>query len=82
MWEFVFIASLSLIFFAYFGYPLTLLIVGWFTGKPVKRAPVTPRVTFIITVHNEETRIESKLKNTLCLDYPKDSLEILVASDG
>ncbi len=32
--------------------------------------------------HNEEDRIEKKLGNCLDLDYPKDRLEILVASDG
>jgi len=36
----------------------------------------------IIAVHNEAARIREKLENTLGLDYPKDRLEIIVASDG
>lgn len=40
-----------------------------------------PNVSFIITAYNEESRIEEKLKNSIDQDYPKDKLEILVASD-
>jgi cellulose synthase/poly-beta-1,6-N-acetylglucosamine synthase-like glycosyltransferase len=36
----------------------------------------------LITAFNEELSIRSKLENTLLLDYPKDKLEVLVASDG
>ncbi len=82
MVEMLFIGSVFLIFFSYFGYPLTLLLVGWVRGKDVKRAEFYPSVTFIVTVHNEEARIKDKLENTLGLDYPRAKLEILVASDG
>ena len=78
----LFIVSVALVFFAYFGYPLTLLLLGKFIGKDVKRASIYPAVTFIITVHNEEKRIRDKLENMLGIDYPKDKLQILVASDG
>ncbi|BBO88544.1 glycosyltransferase family 2 protein [Desulfosarcina ovata] len=40
-----------------------------------------PSVSFIITAYNEEKRIEDKIKNSLALNYPKDNLEIIVASD-
>lgn len=82
MAETSFIGSVFLIFFAYFGYPLTLLLVGWFQGKDVNRAIITPSVTLIITVHNEEKRVKDKLDNTLDLDYPREKLQILVTSDG
>jgi len=82
MAEMLLIGSVFLIFFSYFGYPLTLLLVGWVRGKEVKRAEFYPSVTFIVTVHNEEKRIKDKLENTLSLDYPKGKLQILVASDG
>jgi cellulose synthase/poly-beta-1,6-N-acetylglucosamine synthase-like glycosyltransferase len=39
-------------------------------------------VTLIITAYNEEKRIRQKPENTLLLDYPKDKLQIIVASDG
>lgn len=82
MAETFFIGSVFLIFFCYFGYPLTLFLVGWFQGKDVSRAIITPFVTLIITVHNEEKRVKDKLDNTLDLDYPREKLQILVASDG
>lgn len=82
MAEIIFISSVFFIFFAYFGYPLTLLAVSWGCGKSVKRATITPSVTFIITAYNEENRIRDKLENTISLDYPEKNLQILVASDG
>jgi glycosyltransferase involved in cell wall biosynthesis len=78
----ILIGSLFLIFFAYFGYPLTLLLPGWVRGTKVKQAEFYPSITFILTVHNEAARISGKLENTLALDYPRDRLQILVASDG
>lgn len=82
MAEILLISSIFLIFFAYFGYPVTLLLVGWVRGRDVKSAKVLPSVTFIVTVYNEETRIKDKLENTFSLDYPKARLQIVVASDG
>lgn len=38
-------------------------------------------MSVIITAYNEERDLAAKLENTLALDYPKDRLEIIVASD-
>ena len=38
-------------------------------------------LSLIITAHNEEDRISDKLENTLKIDYPRELLEIVVASD-
>ncbi len=46
------------------------------------RAKLVPKVTLIITAYNEEKRIKSKIENTLALKYPKDKLQVLIASDG
>jgi len=80
--EIIFIGSIFLVFFAYFGYPATLVLVSWIRGRDVKSAEILPTVSFIVTVHNEEARIQGKLENTFSLDYPKDRFQILVASDG
>lgn len=74
--------ALFLVFFAYFGYPLTLLAVAVFRTRPVNKKLILPNTTLIITVFNEEKRIREKLENTIGLDYPKDKLQVLVASDG
>lgn len=78
----VFAASILLVFHAYFGYPLTLRMLGVFRRNAVKKAPIDPPVTLIITACNEERRIKEKLENTIQLDYPKDRLQVLIASDG
>lgn len=75
----VFVLSMLLVFHAYFGYPLTL---RFFRRKPTTKAPFEPRATLIITACNEERRIRDKLENTLTLDYPREKLQVLVASDG
>jgi glycosyltransferase involved in cell wall biosynthesis len=47
----------------------------------VRKAEITPSVTFIITAYNEQSRIAAKLENTVALSYPASRLEIIVASD-
>jgi cellulose synthase/poly-beta-1,6-N-acetylglucosamine synthase-like glycosyltransferase len=71
-----------MIFHAYFGYPVTLLIVQRFAKKGWKREKITPTATLIITAFNEEKRIGEKLENSLLLEYPSGKLQIMVASDG
>ena len=74
--------SILLIVYAYFGYPLSLFVMSFFVSKGVRRAPFFPYTTIIITAYNEEKRIRNKLENTLGLEYPKEELQIIVASDG
>ncbi len=40
-----------------------------------------PSVSLIITAYNEEKSIDQKLRSCLSLSYPKEKLQILVASD-
>jgi len=78
----LFVGSIVLIFFSYFGYPFSLWFLGIFKNKGVRKAPFFPDVTMIITAYNEEKNIKEKLDNTLALEYPRGKLQILVASDG
>lgn len=82
MWEILLVLTLFLVFFAYFGYPLSLWVIGLVRAREVARAPIRPQVSLIITVCNEEKRIREKLDNSLELDYPPERLQILVVSDG
>ncbi len=83
MWfaEGIFWGSLGFIFYAYAGYLLILLTLSRIRPKPVLVADIQPTVSFVITAYNEETRISDKIDNTLQQQYPRDSLEIVVASD-
>lgn len=77
----IFWLSAATILYAYAGYPLLLLVMSSWRGRVVQKAELTPTVTVIITAYNEERDLAAKLENTLALDYPKDKLEVIVASD-
>ena len=79
--ELIFWGSAALIGYAYWGYPLALFVLAGCRSRSITRADITPPVTFVVTAYNEEKRISEKLENTLLLDYPRDRLEIVVASD-
>lgn len=81
MIECVFIISLFFIFYSYFGYALILAVIAHLRGKPVQKGNITPRVSFIIAAYNEEKRIREKIDNTLQQSYPREKLEVIVASD-
>ncbi len=74
--------SVFIIVYSYFGYPLVLFLLSLVSKRKVEKDPgYTPYVTLIITVHNEQKRVLMKIQNTLELDYPKDRLEVIFASD-
>ncbi len=74
--------SLSLIFFAYAGYPICLYLRARNWPRPVRRARIFPRVTIVLAIHNEEKDLLRKLDNLAALNYPADRLEVIVISDG
>lgn len=82
MWEVVFVLSLFGVFFAYFGYPLTLSLISCIRPRANPSGVDPESVTLIITVHNEERRIREKLENTMSLEKPWRGWQIIVASDG
>jgi glycosyltransferase involved in cell wall biosynthesis len=77
----IFWMSVTFVFYAYMGYPLLLMAIGVLRNRPVRKAPSHPMVSLIITAYNEEKRIREKLENTLRQDYPRERLDIVVASD-
>ncbi len=83
MWfvEWIFWASLAFMFYAYAGYLLILFGLSVFKSRPVLLGNIQPMVSFIITAYNEESRIKEKLDNSLNQQYPKERLQIVVASD-
>jgi hypothetical protein len=77
----LFWGAAALVFYAWFGYPLLLMALAPFLNRTVTKLPITPRVTFIITAHNEEQRLRAKIENTRAQDYPGSRFEVIVASD-
>jgi cellulose synthase/poly-beta-1,6-N-acetylglucosamine synthase-like glycosyltransferase len=72
-----------LLAYVYVGYPLVLLAMQQAQrGAPRRKAAIEPHVTVLIAAHNEGDIISAKLENSVALEYPRDKLEIVVASDG
>jgi cellulose synthase/poly-beta-1,6-N-acetylglucosamine synthase-like glycosyltransferase len=82
MAEPVFVALLLMVVYCYFGYPALLILIGSLRPNRFSAEGELPTVTLIIVAHNEQDVIEGKLKNSLALDYPREKLEIVVASDA
>jgi cellulose synthase/poly-beta-1,6-N-acetylglucosamine synthase-like glycosyltransferase len=59
-----------------------LLVVRSLWRRPVRKAPITPFVSFCIAAYNEEESIEAKIENVLSLYYPPDQWEAIIVSDG
>jgi cellulose synthase/poly-beta-1,6-N-acetylglucosamine synthase-like glycosyltransferase len=78
----VFWTSVALILFAYAGYSLVIALLALVVRRRIERRPIEPTVTLLITAYNEARGIARKLEESLELDYPRDKLEIIVASDG
>ena len=80
--QLIFWSSIAALFYVYAGYPVLVYLVGLVFPKKIERGACEPRVTILITAYNEENAIRAKLENTLAIDYEREKLEILVASDG
>ncbi|MBA2536231.1 MAG: glycosyltransferase [Actinobacteria bacterium] len=74
--------SLGLIAWTHAGYPLAAAAVARVRRYAPRRGEFVPEVALVIAAHNEEAVIEERLRNALRLDYPRERLEIVVASDG
>jgi cellulose synthase/poly-beta-1,6-N-acetylglucosamine synthase-like glycosyltransferase len=82
--EVAFWASAALIVYTHAGYPLAL----WALSR-LRRTRVAgpggaepPVVSLIVAAYDEEDVIARKVENCLALDYPRDRIEVIVASDG
>ena len=80
--EIVFWLSAAALLYTYVGYPLLVALVGGLRPRATHRGECSPVVSVIIAAYNEERDLAAKLENTLRLDYPKDLLEVIVASDA
>ena len=82
MMELVLWGSAGIVGFTYLGFPLLVLLRARVRPRPVAAADVTPSVSVIIAAHDERASIGPRIDNLLALDYPRERLEIVVASDG
>jgi len=78
----LFWGSLGALAWTHVGYPAAIGVLARARPRPVNMDDVTPSVALVVSAHDEEDVIGRRLENLLELDYPPESLEIVVASDG
>jgi poly-beta-1,6-N-acetyl-D-glucosamine synthase len=78
----VFWTGLTLTGYTLAGYGVAVRGLAGIRPRPVRKRPIRPMVSVIVVAHNEGSRIATKIENLLAIDYPRDRLEIVIASDG
>ena len=90
----VFWLSAAAIVYTHVGYPLALSALVRLRGtrrssrerlldmQKVEGSNPLPTVSLIIPAYDEEEVIADKVANALALDYPREQLQVIVASDG
>ena len=72
-----------LIMHNYIVYPIMVMLLAKFKPLPhTSNSNYRPSVSILIAAYNEENVIRRKLENTLALNYPPSSLQIIVVADG
>jgi cellulose synthase/poly-beta-1,6-N-acetylglucosamine synthase-like glycosyltransferase len=82
--EVIFWVAAGLLVYTHVGYPLVLVVLNRLRREaPAPRvAPNPPSVSLVIAAHDEAEVIAAKVADALALDYPRELLEVIVASDG
>jgi cellulose synthase/poly-beta-1,6-N-acetylglucosamine synthase-like glycosyltransferase len=85
--EIVFWSCVVLLAYTQVGYPLLLVALARVKRPRASIAPAgadpgVPSVSLIVAAYDEGAVIGAKVTNALELDYPRDRLEVIVASDG
>ncbi len=75
-------SSFVMLAYIYVGYPAVIWAWAHYRPRTPQVSDIAPTVSIIIVAHNEARRIAARLQNVLALDYPKDRLQIILASDG
>lgn len=76
----------GVIVYVYAIYPAVIWLCSqcWGRRRPAPEigAEELPTLTLLIAAHNEQQVIGARLENALAVDYPREKLRIVVASDG
>ena len=85
--EIIFWTCVGALVHTHVTYPLSLAALARLRRNPEAAdakfgdSPL-PRVTLVVAAHDEQAVIAQRVANALALDYPRDRLELIVASDG
>ncbi|HEY5745989.1 MAG TPA: glycosyltransferase family 2 protein [Chryseolinea sp.] len=76
----------AVVLYTYIGYGVVVYVLAKGKGKPTPIQPQSdadlPEVTLLIAAYNEAPYLETKVHNTLSLDYPADKLIVKFVTDG
>jgi len=78
----VFLASVAFTVYVLIGYPVLLAIYTRFFPKPIRKAPIAPRISIIVPVRNGARWVEAKIRSLLESNYPSELMDVLIVSDG
>jgi cellulose synthase/poly-beta-1,6-N-acetylglucosamine synthase-like glycosyltransferase len=86
--ELIFWASAALLVFTYLGYPAGVAVLARLSRRRSERRATAgperalPHASVVLVARDEAARIDARIANLLELDYPRELVEIVVASDG
>jgi cellulose synthase/poly-beta-1,6-N-acetylglucosamine synthase-like glycosyltransferase len=86
-WRIVFWSCVVLLAYGQLGYPLLLAALARVKRTrpplpPPAGVDATPTVSLIVAAYDEGAVIGAKVADALALDYPRERLQVIVASDG
>ena len=82
MLELLLWGSILVLAYIYVGYPVLVVTLGKLFRRRIAYGEGWPSITVIIAAYNEEKHITETVRTILALEYPKDRLDIIVASDA
>ena len=84
--EIIFWTCVVLVVYCYALYPIIIWVLSRLFGRTAPPPEMTdadlPSMTLLIAAYNEEAVIAARVENALAMDYPREKLRILIASDG
>jgi cellulose synthase/poly-beta-1,6-N-acetylglucosamine synthase-like glycosyltransferase len=78
----IFYISATLLFYTYLVYPIMVMTIASFRKSIQKKAAITPSVSILMPVYNEEKVTGKKIESLLASNYPPELLEIIIGSDA
>ena len=83
--EVIFWVSVALLVHTHVTYPLSLALLARLRRarpQPARAPGALPTVSLVIAAHDEELVIAERVRNALASNYPRERLQVIVASDG
>jgi len=86
MMDILFWIAFGILIYTYLGYGVVISIMAFlkrtFSKQVRQEQNFYPEVTLVVPAYNEEDFIQTKVENSLALNYPKGRLKLLFVTDG